>query len=267
MNKKLLPLVLGSASILFFWPMTPSVSAQNNSVAAAVPRPDTDVLGAKALHARVGNPAAWEIRVSDQGSGAKTPGGKAPALQSKSGSPILQKVNIARNGKVTRVVCDFSDNRHEVTWIIGSKQVQMASPEASVLEVPAAYGGTRNFGSSDFPELGWILNKHPVAQQVLNGQVCRVFSADAETVSRFETELLREMVENSQASTISANPRTAYIGVDSGLPVRIIDGTVIYDYIYLPPPSDIPVPQKIENTLNNFQRKFDAAFPRMLGQQ
>ena len=218
--------------------------------------PEPGIAGAKALRVQLGDPAAWEI-VSKRGKSLETTSGTAPVSRSvpedKNGN-VVSRIQFARAQKIMRIVEESPSSPTKYFWIMDGFELNRTTPNTHVFLTVAGLPGTHDFEKSDFPELDWVLRTRAVAQRELRGQRCHVFFADAETVARFEKQRFEQRDDMLSAAAVRSGQRIAFISVETGLPVRVIEGEIMRDYEYPTPPTKIEVPEKVATASAEYQK-------------
>jgi len=195
--------------------------------------------------------AQWAIRIvndsAPEKSGVQTPDKKIDK-EAAWGAIIMT----TKTGKI--LLRQTYDDRKRIwnTWCIGDLNVQTTlSPDGKnwVVQTPNAdpHVHTPNYvdySKSDFPDFAWISKNNYAGIKEMGGKKCIVFTASI------------KMNSDDPMPTLLA----AYIDLDTRYPVAFIQGGEFHSYEFKQPPKDtLPLPQLVQDLLNNRKKMAESA--------
>jgi hypothetical protein len=173
------------------------------------------VRGEDALLLKAGDPAAWAA-TSQPAEGAN------PVPPSRR---QLTKSTGKRIGERSVHIVTYSNGDEEIFWRARGVVVLKRSGSPTYFVMPH-FNEERpdiDFGTSDFPELLWVRSSNSSGVMEVNGIKCYVFSRESKGVVQ----------------------ETAFVAVETKLPVRRTLGGLVFDYQYSNKPEAIQYPPEL----------------------
>lgn len=214
--------------------------------------------------------ASWVVTYSGE---AMDQGGNPTAVAfTPQGALTAKKIGVIRGAKNKRIIRAWSDGSTTEQWYCDGATLYEQPGTSDVYVFTAADLSDRlsfipNFGLGDFPELGWISLKNYAGAKMLEGRPCHVFQLRAGSVTDPQELMRMERIglAESIASAGEQNPndpqgrerhaeikprdpeaviKTAYLDVETKLPVALVSYGRLSTYTFGKPPESEPQPPK-----------------------
>ena len=182
--------------------------------------------------ARAAQKSAWTIDFTPNASGSAT-GTSTPASQPPKRQPKQQAWT--KSGGLLHCVSEWTDGTSTEEWVVGSMLMAEDVKEKGI-HIYSSKSDPRyhDFGTSDFAMLDWITPKDFDRVVKHGDEVCYLFTAKTLTTTAADNGVHNKTLAQLNAPTTTT---TAFISVQSGLPVEIDNGDGKYIFHYLPTPS------------------------------
>ncbi len=238
-----------------------------------VPAPSMAPLPPGPLLKRTPDYSSWTI--NSQGTplagGAPATDGTAGGGQgeeSKQKEAVVTQLTVVKTGsRILEYYVDATGQRHEIWHVAGLRIMMHLTGAAKPLVCPEYGGGdidSINFALSDFAGLDWISAKTYAGVAKYQGRDCIIFNSSVSPLEARAQKLEEAGIEQARALGYHPAdpikvPATAYIDLDTRLPLVVQFGGEKRTYQYGPPPRALlQLPAPLAGPAEEYEHRIEA---------